>query len=412
MKILYVSHQANLHDFRFIYKLLSNNHDVLVVAMEKYEISGPILKLDGLKSVAIPRPLPRHEYKNYFSLKFIMLALRHRLFRFIENLGLVEKLFNEKTILAHESFHLIYYKEQLSRIIKKFKPDIIHAGWVQLDGFVAALTGFKPILQMPWGSDILIFPFESEKYLEQARFVLNGATHITCDCEEVKKNIIELASYDEDKITVMPWGIDLKLFNPERKNLDIIKKLDWQDKRIIIMTRSFNTIYGIHFFLMALPKIIKSEGQARVLLVGTGPLEEDLKEIVNSLDLNQYIHFVGSVPNDHLAYYLNSAEVYISTSKSDGASLSLLEAMACGLPLVVSDVPAICEWVADGENGYVVPRKKVKPISDKVLLLLNDQDSAKKMGKLNLKIAQEKADWDKNYLVLENIYREMAETIN
>ena len=210
----------------------------------------------------------------------------------------------------------------------------------------------------------------------------------------------------------MPWGIDLKLFNPERKNPDIIKKLDWQDKRIIIMTRSFNEIYGIPFFLMALPKIIKSEGRVRVILVGTGPLEEDLKEIVNSLDLNQYVHFVGSVPNDHLAYYLNSAEVYISTSKSDGASLSLLEAMACGLPLVVSDVPAICEWVTDGENGYVVPRKKVKPISDKVLLLLNDQESAKRMGKLNLKIAREKADWDKNYLVLENIYREMTETIN
>lgn len=412
MKILYMSHILSIHDFRFLEKLLTSNHDVLLVAVDNSDIPESISSIDGLKSVAIPRPLPTHGYKNYFSLRFIMLALRHKLFRFIENLGLVEKLFNKKTILAHESFHLIYYKEQLSRIIKIFTPDILHAGWVQLDGLVAELTGFKPVLQMPWGSDILVFPFESEQYLKQTKFALSRATHITCDCEEVKRTIIDLVNYDKDKITVMPWGIDLKLFNPERKNPDIIKKLDWQDKRIIIMTRSFNTIYGIHFFLMALPQIIKSEGRARVLLVGTGPLEEDLKEIVNSLDLDQYVHFVGSVPNDHLACYLNSAEVYVSTSKSDGSSLSLLEAMACGLPLVVSDVPAICEWVTDGENGYVVPRKKVKPISDKVLLLLNDQDSAKKMGKLNLEIAQEKADWDKNYLVLENIYREITETIN
>ena len=380
--------------------------------MEKYEISEPISKLDGLKSVAIPRPLPRHEYNKYFSLRFIMLSLRHKLFRFTENLGLAEKLFNEKTILAHESFHFLYYKQKLSRIIKKFKPDVIHAGWIQLDGLVAGLTGFRPILQMPWGSDILVYPFNSQQILMQTKFVLNGATQITCDCEEVKKTIIDLVNYDKDKITVMPWGIDLKLFNPERKNPDIIKKLDWQDKRIIIMTRSFNKFYGVHYFLMALPEIVKAVPKTMVLLVGTGPLEEDLKEIVHSLDLDQNVFFTGSVPNGQLAYYLNSADVYVSTTKSDGTSLSLLEAMACGLPLVVTDVPAICEWVKDGENGYVVPRNKVKPISDKVILLLNDQETAKKMGQLNLKIAQEKADWDKNYLVLENIYREMVETIN
>ena len=412
MRIIYLSHILNIHDYRFLEKLSASNHDVLLVAVDNSDIPESISSIDGLKYVTIPRPLPMHDYKYYFSFLSIIIALRHYLYRIIEKLDFHKRVFNKRTIYSHEEFRFLFYRKKISRIIKKFKPDVLHAGFVQLDGLVAELTGFRPILQMPWGSDILIRPFESEKYLEQAKFVLNGATQITCDCEEVKKTILELVNYRENKIIVFPWGIDLKLFNPERNNPDIIKKLDWQDKRIIIMTRSFSALYGIHFFLMALPQIIKSEGRARVLLVGTGPLDEDLKEIVNSLDLNQYVHFVGFVPNDHLAYYLNSAEVYISTSKSDGASLSLLEAMACGLPLVVSDVPAICEWVADGENGYVVPRKKVKPISDKVLLLLNDQDSAKKMGKLNLKIARERADWDKNYLVLENIYREMAETIN
>jgi L-malate glycosyltransferase len=412
MRIIYLSHQLNIHDFRFLEKLSSSNHNVLLVAVDNSNIPESISSIDGLKYVTIPRPLPMHDYKYFFSFISIILALRHYLYRVIEKLDFHKKVFNKRTLYSHEEFRFLFYQNKLSQIIKKFKPDVIHAGWIQLDGLVAALTGFRPILQMPWGSDILWHPFTSDKYLKQTKFALNMATHITCDCEEVKRTIIDLVNYDKDKITVMPWGIDLKLFNPERKNPDIIKKLDWQNKRIIIMTRSFNVIYGIHFFLMALPQIINSEGRTRVLLVGTGPLEEDLKEIVNSLDLNQYVHFVGFVPNDHLAYYLNSSEVYISTSKSDGASLSLLEAMACGLPLVVSDVPAICEWVTDGENGYVVPRKKVKPISDKVLLLLNDQDSAKKMGKLNLEIAQEKADWDKNYLVLENIYREMTETIN
>ena len=72
-------------------------------------------------------------------------------------------------------------------------------------------------------------------------------------------------------------------------------------------------------------------------------------------------------------------------------------------------MPAICEWVEDGKNGYIVPRNKVIPISDKVLLLLNNQATAKNFGQINRNIAIEKADWDKNYLVLESIYQEIDE---
>jgi glycosyltransferase involved in cell wall biosynthesis len=269
MRIIYLSHILNIHDYRFLEKLSASNHDVLLVAIDNSEIPKSISSIYGLKHVVIPRPLPMHNYKYYFSFESIILALGHYLYRVIEKLGFHKKVFNKRTVYSHEEFRFLFYRKKLSRIIKKFKPDVLHAGFVQLDGLVAELTGFKPILQMPWGSDILIRPLESEKYLEQAKFVLNGATQITCDCEEVKRTIIDLVNYDKDKITVMPWGIDLKLFNPERKNPDIIKKLDWQNKRIIIMTRSFNVIYGIHFFLMALPQIIKSEGRARVLLVGT-----------------------------------------------------------------------------------------------------------------------------------------------
>ena len=412
MKILYMSHILSIHDSRFLKKLLSSNHDVLLVAIDNSNIPESISSIEGLKHIVIPRPLPKNNFKYYLSFQAIILLLTHGIYMIIEKFSYFKSYFSDTTKISHQEFRFFFYRTKILQIIKKFKPDVLHAGWVQLDGLVAELTGFRPILQMPWGSDILIFPFNSEQILMQTKFVLNGATQITCDCDEVKKTIIDLVSYDKDKITVMPWGIDLKLFNPERKNPNIIKKLDWQDKRIIIMTRSFNEIYGIPFFLMALPKIIKSEGRVRVILVGTGPLEEDLKEIVNSLDLDQYVHFAGLVPNDQLAFYLNLAEVYISTSKSDGASLSLLEAMACGLPLVVSDVPAICEWVTDGENGYLVPRGKVNPISEKILALLNDRALAQKMGNINLSIVNERADLEKNYPQIDSIYEQMVQSEN
>jgi glycosyltransferase involved in cell wall biosynthesis len=277
---------------------------------------------------------------------------------------------------------------------------------------VAALTGFKPILQMPWGSDILIHPFRSEKVMQQTKYALEKASHIYCDCDEVKKTILKITDFDTEKISVFTFGIDLKLFNRHKTNPEIINRIDYQNKRIIIMTRTFNHLYGIHYFLMALPKIINAEPETRILLVGTGPLEDDLKDMVNSLDLNEYVHFTGQVPYDQLVYYLNSAEIYVSTSKSDGTSMSLLEAMACQLPVVVSDVPANCEWVKDGINGYLVPRGKVNPISEKILALLNDRVLAEKMGKKNLSIVNERADLEKNYLKFDIIYEKMLQSEN
>ncbi len=408
MKILYLSHILSIHDFRFLDKLISNKHDVLLVAIDNNRIPEKILNIEGLKYMAMPRPLPKHSLKYFLSPSSIMLALRHTAFRMIENISFFNNYLNERTSFLHHEFRILYYQNRLSKIIKTFEPDILHSGWVQLDGLVAALTRFQPILQMPWGSDILINPSKTEKNYKQTKFVINHSSHITCDCEEVKNTILNIADFDKKKITVIPWGIDLKLFNPDRINTNIIGSLKWEYKRVIITTRSLSRLYGIHYFIMALPSIIEKEPDTRVLLIGTGPQENELKEIVKSLDLNLYVEFIGEVPNDHLAYYLNSAEVYVSTSKSDGSSLSLLEAMACGLPMVVSDVPAICEWVIDGENGYVVPRNKVNPISEKILKLFNDLNTARKMGEINLQIAKERADWNKNFLKLERIYNNMS----
>ena len=88
--------------------------------------------------------------------------------------------------------------------------------------------------------------------------------------------------------------------------------------------------------------------------------------------------------------------------------MSLLEAMACRLPVVVSDVPANCEWVKDGINGYLVPRGKVNPISEKILALSNDRVLAEKMGKKNVSIVNELADLEKNYPKFDIIYQNLV----
>ncbi len=326
----------------------------------------------------------------------------------------------------------------LRRLLRRIQPDILHTGVVQSYGFYGALSGFHPTLLMPWGSDILLTPDSSWKTRKITKYTLKRADMITCCAELMKRRIVELAHYPEDRITVFPWGIDLSLFQP--KPSSIRAELGWEDKKVLIMTRNFYSIYGIEFFIEALPRIIKEEPQTRVILVGAGPLESYYRHRIGELELEDCIHFAGYVDESKMSQYLNTADIYVTTSLSDGSSLSLLEAMACGLPVVVSDAPANFEWVEDGVNGYIVPRGDSphlaptiaeflrKPtlwysatpwnhdvtvegsslLAGRIIELLRSPELRQIMGKRNYNIAQERANWERNFDKLEWIYQTLA----
>lgn len=105
--------------------------------------------------------------------------------------------------------------------------------------------------------------------------------------------------------------------------------------------------------------------------------------------------------------YLNAADVYVSTSLSDGTSLSLLEAMACALPVVVTEIPSNKEWVINGQNGFLAPPKNPNEVSKRVLTVLKNSNIREEMGQRNLSIAKDKADWIKNVDKLERIYESL-----
>ena len=174
------------------------------------------------------------------------------------------------------------------------------------------------------------------------------------------------------------------------------------------MNRSFAPVYGIEYFLRSLTKVAKAVPDARVLLIGSGPLETTFRALVKELGIENMVKFLGFVANEELPAYLNAADLYVSSSLSDGTSVSLLEAMACGLPVVVTDVPSILEWVENGINGLVCPRRDSDSLAKAIITLLRDERTAAKMGKKNLEIAEQRADWNKNFKMLEKMYVELT----
>lgn len=167
-------------------------------------------------------------------------------------------------------------------------------------------------------------------------------------------------------------------------------------------------LYGHAYFIEALPHIIAAEPLTRVIFVGSGELEPSFRRRLVELGLEEYVYFAGFVNGPAMAEYLNAADVYISASLSDGTSCSLLEAMACHLPVVVTDLPANREWVKDGVNGYLVPTENPAAVAERIIELLGNEPLQAEMGARNLEIAQERADWERNFTTLEEIYRELV----
>lgn len=374
MKICYVSNDRGITDKKFLTKFIELNYDVHVVSTRKEEVKKEY-KVDGVKYYELCKTQKFYEKR----------AHGLNLLWFISAYRFVKKIINE------------------------VKPDILHGGYASICGFICALTKFHPFLLMPWGSDILIDPQKSIARKKLISFAIKNSDMITCDAERVKKVIVDKFNYESHKIIVFPWGIDLNLFS-DSKETNIRDKLGWEHNVVVICTRQHKKIYGIEYLIEAIPKIVAEERCARFLFVGNGPLTNAYMERIKNFELEKYVKFMGFVPNELLPKYLNTSDIYVSPSLSDGTSICLLEAMACGLPVVVTDVEAILEWIKDGYNGLVCPKRKPELLAEKILLLLKNEKTRKKMGQINYSIAKQRANWEKNFSKLEEIYHELLIT--
>jgi len=293
---------------------------------------------------------------------------------------------------------------ELKKIINKIKPDILHSGWTPKDGLMATLSGFHPHLSMPWGSEVMVHPYENMLYKIINNYVFNKSDHITCDSEHVKELIIKEYEILPEKITVFPWGIDLNIFNDTDLKESKRTELGWGDNTILIMTRKFEKFYRIVEFIDVFHKLLKSNDNLRLLLLGSGSLEDKIKAKIKKFNISNFIYIPGWVNRQEMNNYLNSADIYISNSYTDGSSVSLLEAMACGLSPIVTRIESIEEWVKDDYNGYLVDIENPDQMMNKILELTNSKEKLIRFSNNNKDIAQSKLDWNKNFNKLEQIY--------
>lgn len=300
----------------------------------------------------------------------------------------------------------------IRNLVKKIKPDILHAHQVVPFGLYGALSGFHPFVVSAWGSDIATFPEKSKIHRSLVRYVLKKADLVHTGDKTGKKRLIELGCA-EKRIFIQPTGIDVKRFSPEAKSEDLRRKLGIEDKYSVLCARWFKPHYNIDIFIKAMPLVLKGVPDTKFITVGTGALESKLKELVERLEVDKDVVFTGLVPNEEMSKYLASIDVYVDTAihltnkGGGGIGVTTMEAMACETPQILAKSVSVNES-SNWFHGLTYEPLNPRDLAKKIVYLLENDELRGEIGKKSRETALEIGDWEKNMKIMGGFYEKLT----
>jgi glycosyltransferase involved in cell wall biosynthesis len=201
-----------------------------------------------------------------------------------------------------------------------------------------------------------------------------------------------------EKTVIFPWGVDIKHFIPRNKESAKRKSIT------LFCNRTWEEIYGVDVLAKAFVKVAASNPNVNLVLLGGGSQGARIRQILMNGGVMDKVHFGGQVSYADLPSWYQMADIYISPSHVDGSSVSLMEALACGVPCLVSDIPGNKEWIIEGENGWLFRDGNVDDLANKILHAIKSRRSFKKIGESARSAAEQRADWKKNFGKLLKAY--------
>jgi L-malate glycosyltransferase len=298
---------------------------------------------------------------------------------------------------------------ELKKVLKQVKPDAVLAGPIQRSAFLAALAGFRPLVSMSWGYDLLQDAKRNAAWGWATRFTLKRSAAMLGDCNTIRQLAVSYGMPDE-RIVTFPWGVDLEHFTPADKGHgpEVISTGS-EIPFTLLSTRSWEPIYGVETIARAFVKAAAEHPELRLAMLGNGSQAGLLRRILATGGLNAAgdyprLLYPGQISYAELPRYYRSADLYISASHSDGTSISLLEAMACGCPVLVSDIPGNREWVQQGENGWLFPDGDAQALGQAIIQAVEQRQRLPEMGRAARRIAEQRADWKMNFPQLERAF--------
>ena len=288
---------------------------------------------------------------------------------------------------------------RVRHLVWKINPDILHAHYVTGYGLAAALTGWHPLIMTAWGSDVLIAPEQSWIYRQIVRFALGRADLVTSMAEHMTRHLIERRYASADKIVTLPFGVDTDVFSPDQRT-----RQHGDGPPLVVSTRRLQHGLDVDVFIRAIPTVLACCPDARFVVTGGGPLRGQLEQLATDLGVAERIEFRGEITHQEMPKLLGQADVFVSTSPSDGNNVSLNEAMACGAFPIATDIPANRAWLEPGQNGLLFPCQDSSELAQKIIEALRQPGWRQAAIPRNWEIIRTRASWAREMARMEDLY--------
>jgi len=240
---------------------------------------------------------------------------------------------------------------------------------------------------------------------KQEKILAQKATRIVTISKYSQSKIVEHYGIADEKITIVPNGVDVEKFKPA-DSADAKQQLGLSPEPTVLFMGSLIPRKGLLHLVEAAEKVVKQQPDTKFVIVGTGPLRGQIEKSVAAAELTGNFVFLGNLKEDQLAVAYNAADVFVLPSIQEGQGIVLLEAQACGKPVVAFEVGGVTEAVRQKETGFLLDLGDTEGFADKLLELLGDDALRMKMGAAGRRFVTENYTWDVCAHRMLGIYRE------
>lgn len=293
------------------------------------------------------------------------------------------------------------------------KSDLLHAHMGFPAGFVGAMLkkrSGKPLITTVQGGDLGDYAENTGKVKQLRRLISWGIRHadlihsVSVDCGRKCRDL----GY-KGPVEVVPNGVDCSVFRPEARKEDAFAEFGVTERPVILSASRLTPKNGLDHTIRAMPAVLKEFPRAKLVLIGGGEQENELKALVKSLGLGKTtVTFTGTQPHSRLPVFTASSDIAIRPSLDEGFGISFIESMACGVPTIGTPVGGIKDIIQDGENGVMTRPSDPQAIAESLLHVLRDQHFARKVAQGGIKTAREKYDWPIVFKQMDSLYGRLA----
>ena len=286
--------------------------------------------------------------------------------------------------------------KKLRLLLSEVNPDVVSAHYASSYGTLTALACSKPYALSVWGGDVYEFPQKSIFHRKLIEFSLKRASVLLSTSRAMAK---EASKYTDKDFKITPFGVNEKLFKP------IIH--DNGSEYIVTTIKALTPKYGIDVLILACADVMlqRPDINIKLRIAGKGPMRKSLEALAVELGLESSITWLGFITQEEAAAEWAHADVAVipSIDESESFGVSAVEAQACGVPVIISDIPGLMESTIPGYSSLVFRRGDCEGLAQLLIKLHDDRELSAKLGHGGRRNVEEKFTYKECFSKIEEI---------